>query len=259
MTSEPNACSACAACCKSYVVPVCGRDIWLLSTQQRMNPEQFVVTMAFDEQRSDAFRLEAGGKPLTLMLDKKGQMRLNGDCIFLMTLVGGHQRCGVYNDRPVACRAYPMVRFEDEQTHLITIGPRKDALCPPGSWSSSVGAGQQWAQAVQQVDMEFDIYSTVLSRWNARVATYPNRKFQMTEFFSYLMNVYDRMGALDKRLGEDAVNKVRATWRMGNRTAKDLEELRKLSDEFPWVPYLYEVRDIVDDFYPEAAALEPST
>jgi hypothetical protein len=46
--------------------------------------------------------------------------------------------------------------------------------------------------------MHFDIYYEVVARWNARVtAQPPTAQFELPEYLSYLLNVYDRLAALD--------------------------------------------------------------
>ena len=54
-----NPCATCAQCCTSYIVSVCGYDVWRISTRQRLSPEQFLVAMPQDRRGKDGFLLNA--------------------------------------------------------------------------------------------------------------------------------------------------------------------------------------------------------
>jgi Fe-S-cluster containining protein len=199
-------CATCGACCRSYLVPVCGYDVWRISTRQRLAPEQFVVARANEAVRNDGFVLEPGGPSFSLMLDKQGPLRLKQPCVFLVHLAGGHDRCGIYADRPVVCRAYPMALWQGR------VGQRNQTLCPPGSWSAQDRQQPAWRVALLHQDLQFDLYAAVVARWNARVqAAAEGRRFALTEYLSYVLNVYDRIAALDAAVGEVALEQVRAS------------------------------------------------
>ncbi|MBV9358151.1 MAG: YkgJ family cysteine cluster protein, partial [Chloroflexi bacterium] len=117
-----NPCATCGKCCRSYVVPVCGYDIWRISTEQRLGPEQFVVAYPLKEAASESFILEPNGGRLGLALDKRGPFTINRACIFLVELAGSNARCGIYADRPVVCQVYPM------SFHEGLISQRPDSL-----------------------------------------------------------------------------------------------------------------------------------
>src|SRR5438477_10469891 len=162
-----NPCATCGACCRSYVVPVCGYDVWLISTHQRLSPEQFVVTYTENEGSLDGFRLEPEGNLFGMALDKQGKFTQHQSCIFLMHLGDGNDRCGIYEHRPITCREYPMALWSS------TVFLRKDALCPPGSWPLREVVRPSWKLALQRFHMYFDVYREVLARWNARVVLAP--------------------------------------------------------------------------------------
>src|SRR6476659_1979688 len=81
-------CATCAACCRSYLVPVCGQDVWRLSRSQRLAPEQFLVAWLQTEPGPDGFLLEPGGRPYGLGLGKRTRFAADQPCVFLMRLSG---------------------------------------------------------------------------------------------------------------------------------------------------------------------------
>jgi Fe-S-cluster containining protein len=237
-----NPCATCGACCRSYVVPVCGYDVWRISQAQRLAPEQFVIAVAQPEPRTDGFRLEPAGPTYGLMLDKQGRLQANQSCVFLFHLAGGNDRCGIYPDRPVVCRSYPMVIAPRGVTF------RDKPLCPPDSWPEAELRKRSWRHAVLRVNMQFDLYADVVARWNARVdLAHAGSGFALAEYFSYLINVYERVAALDARNGEETLARVELSWGYVPDPSRSDLRLRDLL----WPSYFSRFRDIVDDFYPE--------
>jgi Fe-S-cluster containining protein len=133
--ARPHPCATCGACCRSYLVPVCGYDVWLISRRLHLDPARFVVAWQEEEPSVDGFRTEPDGPLYSLVLDKRRWSRGGSACVFLLRLPGGHDRCGIYEHRPVSCRAYPMVLLRG----AVALGD--DPLCPPGAWpTGSAGA-----------------------------------------------------------------------------------------------------------------------
>lgn len=195
-----NPCATCGACCRSYIVPVCGYDVWLISTRQRLSPEEFLIAGPQDSPRPDGFRLDRGGPTYGLALDKRRPLRVTQPCVFLIQLGGGNDRCGIYDERPVVCRSYPMSMWKD------VVSQREDALCPSGSWSEADVAVSSWRDALRELRVHFDIYYEVVARWNARMAAQaPTAQFELPEYLSYLLNIYDRLAAL----GDDMAVRAR--------------------------------------------------
>jgi Fe-S-cluster containining protein len=223
-------------------VPLCGRDIWLITRQQRLSPEQFTVAHPLPGPHPEGFRLEDGGRLYALALDKRGRYRLNQPCVFLLSLPGGHDRCGVYAHRPVACRSYPMV------TRDGAIGFREAALCPPGAWSPTEPERPRWREVVEQGAVEFDTYAEVVARWNARVGATPGHRFALGEYFGYLLSAYTQIAALDDALGPAALARVRSTWR--SLPGAGAAGAPSPAGEHPWLEYLERVAAIVRGFYP---------
>jgi Fe-S-cluster containining protein len=247
-----NPCDTCGACCRSYVVPVFGHDLWQICTHQRLAPEQFVLIYPEKEARPEAFRLEAGGQRYSLALDKKGRFELKKSCIFLVELPGGHARCGVYDHRPVVCQGYPMSMWSR------VVAQRSETLCPPDSWSLPQITNPRWVVALTRLAMHLDIYSEVITRWNARVEAHPERGFALPEFFSYLLNVYDRLDAISQEIGEAGMAAVEATWPTFPRPNFDTPEAFAAVGDVPWMRYFIEVRRIIDAIYPEVPPQPPA-
>ena len=226
-------CATCGACCRSYLVPVCGQDVWRIATSQRLDPEAFLFACPQDAPAPDGFRLRHDGPTHGLALDKQGPLRATQPCVFLLRLGGGHDRCGVYADRPVVCRAYPMSAWGER------VAQRDDALCPSDAWTAADVSLPAWGVALQRLRMQFDVYHEVVARWNAHVAAEPDVSFALREYLAYLLSVHTRLARLDDELGAAALARVEAEWRRRGGTS--------------WLHYLGRARRIVDDFYPGVA------
>jgi Fe-S-cluster containining protein len=226
-------------------VPVTGYDVWRISSGQRLDPEQFLILFPQPPEKLESFRLTAGGMSYALALDKQGRFVPRSPCIFLMRLAGGHERCGIYDHRPSACRTYPM-RMEGRQ-----IVQRPDLLCPPNSWPPAAMARPSWREALQRQRMQYDIYHEVVTRWNTRVDARPATRFVAPEYYSYVLNVYARLAALDATVGPETLAAVEASWPHLGGPRADVAPLRAEIGPQPWIDYLEATRAIIDGFYPE--------
>jgi Fe-S-cluster containining protein len=252
--AEPSQqpCATCGACCRDYVVPVFGHDVWRISTGQRLSPEHFVVAYPQKAAALDGFLLEAGGVSFSLALDKRGPFKAGRSCVFLVELVGGHARCGIYAQRPVVCRAYPMTIWSG------VVAQRPESLCPPDSWPLAAVLRPAWRSALQRLRLQWDIYGEVVARWNARVAAAStHRSFALPEFLSYLINVYDRLAALERELGEATMTEVEATWPNVPRAPLDPRLLAADAAALPWLGYFSRARQVIDTYYPDIPPQPP--
>lgn len=244
-----NPCATCGACCRSYVVPVNGYDVWLLSTQQRIPPEQFLVACPQEEPGFDGFRLDAERPSYGLALDKQGRFNPSQPCVFLMLLGEGHTRCGVYNERPSVCRAYPMSIWNTRVFQM------PESLCPPGAWPEGEVQRPAWRTNLQRLYRHMDVYHEVVARWNARVASVlarnPGVSFTLHEYFSYLLNLYGKLDALNTQIGEEELERMQRSWPASPRPNLQKDEFRMQSGEYPWLEYLMAARSVIDSFYPE--------
>src|SRR5579884_1173084 len=99
--------------------------------------------------------------------------------------------------------------------------------------------------------MHFDMYYEIVARWNARVsAAEPDASFSVPEYFSYLLNAYDRLSALTADFGEPAMAQIEATWATLPDAVSNVGPLRVSTAEHPWLEYLSQARDVIDEFYP---------
>jgi Fe-S-cluster containining protein len=177
-------CDTCGVCCRSYLVPLCGHDVWALSRHLHMPPSGFAIAWQEEEPSVDGFRLERDGPLFSLVLDKRSWSRERSPCIFLMRLPDGRDRCGVYDDRPASCRAYPMLLVQE------SIRLRDDPLCPPGAWPVDEPTKPAWREAVEQAHHKFDVYQVVLSVWNQRVRA-GEASYALDDYYAYLLEAYD--------------------------------------------------------------------
>jgi Fe-S-cluster containining protein len=244
-----TACATCGACCRSYVVPVCGYDVWLLTRRQRLAPEQFVVAYGQKPGSAprEAFRLEPDGPLFGLALDKRGRFKPSSPCVFLYDLAGGLSRCGVYAERPVVCETYPMAMWAG------VISQREKSLCPPEAWSEADIQDPTWRTGLQRLRFHFDIYHEVVARWNAAVAS-GGRARVLPEFYAYLLNLYDRLASLDAECGPERLDQIRATW-PGRPHPPSLSIVE--GEEPDWFRYFISARQIIDSVYPSLPAQPP--
>ena len=156
MSETPhNPCATCGRCCRSYVVPVCGHDIWQICRAQRLSPASFLLAAPQPEPDPEGFRLERDGPTFYVVLDKQGRFTIKQRCVFLVTLGGGHERCGIYDHRPIVCRTYPM------NLMASVVSPRPDLLCPPDSWPDEVIRRPAWRATL---DPSADALRSLLDR-----------------------------------------------------------------------------------------------
>jgi Fe-S-cluster containining protein len=248
-----NPCATCGACCRDYIVPVFGQDVWRIATGQRLGPEQFVVAYPqLREVHLDAFRLQKDGYWFGLMLDKRGTLKAGSPCVFLVDLAGGHSRCGIYGQRPSACQVYPMVAWSG------IVAERQDSLCPTGAWGVADIVRPGWRGALQGLRMQLDVYGEVVARWNARVDASPaDKEYVLAELLAYVMNVYDRLAALDAAAGPENLARIVSTWPNFPRAPLDLDVLDEPERAPLWLRYFYQARQVIDGFYPELPRLAP--
>jgi Fe-S-cluster containining protein len=183
-----NVCFTCGNCCRAYLVPVGGYDIWRICRHQELKPAQFLVAYRIPEDRPNGFLLDANGYKRELALDKRrSPFRLDEPCVFLQEAPTGGVECGIYADRPGACRVYPA---SPDSTLL-----REDSLCPPGAWPDGEFAQPAWRMALEQLQSRNDEYREVVERWNTRVKADPTASLTVDDFVAHVLEVYDALAA----------------------------------------------------------------
>jgi Fe-S-cluster containining protein len=241
MRIPEDPCASCGLCCRSYLVPVFGHDLYRLVTRRNLDPRSFTFFCEQDEPDRVGFRLQAGGTTYGLALGKKHKLEATQPCTFLVEHGDGTSRCGVYDDRPIACVTYPMSRTPGGVALLPL------ALCPPVSWAPEEAASLHWADALHRVSRYRDTYVEVVNRWNAWVDSLAGDARPPEHFVAYVLQVYDRLARLDGELGQDVLVEVERTW-ASLAAGSPVEGSR--DTEPGWVTYLRRVRGIIDEYFP---------
>lgn len=242
-------CAPCGLCCRSYLVPIFGHDLWRISTQRGLPPESFAFIAEQETPDPLGFRLEADGATHGLALLKREPMTPTAPCIFLEE--GPNQsRCGIYESRPITCRAYPMSKFGDR------VYQRPTTLCPPGSWDEADLAASGWRETLQRLRRYRDIYVEVVARWNAAIERWrPPGMLPPKMFCDYVLAVFGKIAAAEDAIGPDRLSGLTAEWaQVQPRTDEDPEVTVDRSREPVWIAHFREIRELIDGFFPD---LEP--
>ncbi len=200
-------CAECnGRCCAHYLVPIAGYDVWRIVTGQRLAPELFVEAIPEDQPSANGFRLRATGTSYTLALRHQFVRRGVRPCVFLVKLRDGYQRCGIYNQRPMVCQAYPMQLTAD------SIAPRSDMLCPPRSWDVGVMDVARWRKQLIEMEIAWALYERVVRCWNE---TFQHEAAQnersLASYFTYLVTVYDQLELL-RAIPDDDLYAIVDAW-----------------------------------------------
>lgn len=227
-------------------MPVFGHDLYRLVTRRHLDPRTFIFMCEQEQADRVGFRLQADGVTYGLALDKKEKLEASQPCTFLLEDSDGTSRCGVYDDRPIACVTYPMSRLAGR----IALPP--SALCPPDAWAPEEVATPHWEAGLRRLARYRDTYVEVVNRWNAWVAAHVESIQPPEHFVAYVLQAYDRLDMLDREVGDVALADIERTWAMlpaggpmrGSREA-----------EPSWITYLRRVRTAIDAFFPEIPPL----
>jgi Fe-S-cluster containining protein len=245
-TARRDPCAACGLCCRSYLVPVFGHDVYRLVKQRNLDPRNFIFICEQEQPDAVGFRLEVDGPTYGLALDKKDKLEVSQPCTFLIEHGDGTSHCGIYEDRPIACATYPMARVADRISFMSA------ALCPPGAWGTNEPTKHHWALGLRRLARYRDTYVEAVNRWNAWVASTPDRSRPAEHFVAYVLQLYDRLAELDRRVGDDEVAAIEQAW--GSLAPDGPAEAPK-ADEPAWIAYLRQVRDVIDEIFPELPPL----
>ena len=182
-------CVGCS-CCFGLLIDVTGSDVHRLARSLALDPNAFVGSCTSDETDDDiGFSLEAGGPTYTLVLRQRAGAHDRAliaehgrPCTFLLGPVGGATRCGVYADRPRACRSYPAEVLAGE------VVVRSIARCPVGTKV----VGRAWRDDVRNEQIEGDLHRIVVWRWNRHVYM-ADRPQRLGDYLRYLLAVHDQL------------------------------------------------------------------
>ena len=148
-------------CCRQYLVPLTCFDVHALARALVLHPEQFAELVP--DADPDGIRLEPGGPTFSIVLARRDPAAERPPCVFLMELPGGAARCGVYADRPLACRAFPMTPSAGGAAVL------PDIPCPAGSWEPDALDPSGWSPTLRRAASEGEAHRRVVASWNKRV------------------------------------------------------------------------------------------
>ncbi|WP_260955715.1 YkgJ family cysteine cluster protein [Pseudomonas citri] len=125
------ACNGCGICCKGRLIP-----LTLDEARQWLNRghEVAVVLEAFDESTWPTQPRQFTHSAQRAVEVTSGDARIRvvavlaGNALTQCRNLGDDGRCGIYEERPLVCRIYPM-----EINPLIALNP-KEKICPPEVW-----------------------------------------------------------------------------------------------------------------------------
>ena len=184
-----NPCGTCGACCRSYVVPVYGYDVWRIARAWDVPPWSFLIFFQTPAARRDAFMLDHSGSRFRLALAKQPGRRVKTapPCIFLLRTRRGHARCALGALRPQICRSYPA---ECVDGVLSVRAPG----CTCRSWALADLDIAAERSALDARQAEAEEYCGVIAGWNERVmAAPPAQGFDFPTFCDYVLAAYDAM------------------------------------------------------------------
>lgn len=199
--SEPEyPCVTCIAeCCRNYLVPVTGLDVYRIYRSLGLDPGQFTAYQQLASGKV-GFRLEDSALRYTMLLAKDQQhgRASEGWCVFWLPLGKSVGRCGIYQLRPRVCRTYP-ARLENGTVQL----PMR---CLKTTWNADV-PGAPWQARAEREDAERRIDDIVNQRWNsfdpaAEPAVDPigdptvsstDRDYRYRRYLAWMLEIYARL------------------------------------------------------------------
>lgn len=154
-------------CCKEYVIFVNAHDIYRLSSETGMSPEDFLEIYGAKDYDL-GIKVEEG--LLDLALKQK-----NGGCMFLEESKDVF-RCTVNDFKPGVCKSYP---FQMKHGKLIQMS---DNMCPV-EWDTAAFENMMSAHLKKDED-EWNFYDDLVAEWNSK---YPAEK-PLSEFLKFMLH-----------------------------------------------------------------------
>jgi Fe-S-cluster containining protein len=194
--SDP--CAACGLCCRTYLVPVTGLDVWRISRGLGTEPADWLAAWPEGDPSPEGFILQSGGSSFRLVLQKQGSLTPGVPCIFLAPAGDGTSRCGIYAHRPETCRAYPMVKRPEG----VVVHP--EAVCPPNSWPDGRSQSLEWLPTINLLQSDLQTYRGVVAAWNQQVRSDRGAVRSLEEFCQFLLDSYEPLRPYDRLPAEPA-------------------------------------------------------
>ncbi len=193
-TPPATPCDGChAGCCRAYVAPLTGRDIFRIVTELKIPFWRFVSRWAdqsceisqgvaphffFDDDRQTPY-------VIGLLQNESQLFPGTRKCVFLEEspcgepVQGGTGRCSIYEQRPVDCRVFPARLNAAGQlaVQVVTkpaLESRHDTyrLCPR-SWNIANLDRVSALQNLQKSSDEMELFQTIANRWNEDPGPWP--------------------------------------------------------------------------------------
>lgn len=219
-----SGCANChGRCCYHYVVPITGYDAHLIASQSLLAIEQFAVVVPEEHPSPLGFLLDEGTETFVLALDKNQEARgKRKPCVFLLSLPDGEGRCGIYRIRPLVCQTYPAM------LHHGGVTVREDVICDKGSWNIAAMDLPEWRLSLLRTEMENAIYRIVVAHWNRTVTEKLEAHHACEHYFSYLMDVYERIEGI-RQSYSDVMPQIIRRW--GSQAHSGVDEAHSGVDE----------------------------
>ena len=190
-----SGCQSCrGACCRAYVVPLCGHDAIRITREQQLPLQSFARLIPEQEHGRAIVRLDRDAVAYTLVLNRRREAGARSACVFLLELAG-YARCGIYDQRPFVCRTYPA------ELHNGAVRIRDDVMCPDEAWNVAGLDLPVWREELLRMELEWAIYERVVARFNSTTSSAAPAAVPPAAFYAWLLEAYARLEPLRTRLG----------------------------------------------------------
>jgi len=178
-----------SGCCRSYAVPISGADIMRITNELKLSFWEFVCRWEDPEgeiAQNYAPHFHFADEPETpfvicLIRNESRTWPGTGKCMFLDESPAtdeyplGTARCGIYEHRPAACRAFPMKLNESSELAIIPDVPERGRLSTdpiyklcPRPWEVSDCEPVKTVQQLIVAKYEMQFFGNIAAHWNRR-------------------------------------------------------------------------------------------
>ncbi len=208
-TIPVNPCLNCPGlCCKHNLINLCTYDIWLIVRNLHISPTDFVGFASLGRESPYDFVIDGSGKAYCMVINMKERPDGSRRCMFALDLPEPAVRCGIYDIRPIACRAYPFA-FACGKAAV-----KSWAFCPKPGWDSLQPDQTFWVPELARHDMEFSIHAFLVHVWNTEMIGKPvAEKLNFRPFFEYVFTIYYRLEESRSQIPNDAWPQIWLKWR----------------------------------------------
>ena len=206
---KQNPCMNCPGlCCSQNLINICGYDVWVIVRELQIHPSDFIGLACLNAGSHYSFRIDGSDKAYGMVLRMKQSPDGNPRCIFAIDLPNNVVRCGIYQIRPVPCRAYPLALDGDKAV------VKPSSLCPDGTWNACDCDSSCFGDELARGDMEYSIYSFLLAVWNREMLRWPEPgRANFGAFFTFLLDVYRQLDPARAAIDADDWPAIWSQWR----------------------------------------------